>query len=665
MPRQDLTVTLSYDGTDNDAPAFSERSPATAKWGVSDEGTALGVASCAVQLDNRDELYDPADARSGLFGKIGRNTPATVTLGPEVLADGAVASWSPDREVKGPAWTDIEITGPARRVNQSKDVRSALRRTIEAANPVAYWPLEDPEGTTLPTPARPGSAEPHVLGTAAFGNTDVDGGASSLVDLMSSGSTLVFPLTGLGLTDQELHIEVAYGAAVGQTSDFIMAIGTSSFGITWNQLGTGADGDGRLHLLSFNAYLNGANVDYVVYRDDSIQSFSIPGDIGVPQEVRIGVVPSGSVTPQDWMLGHLAVYTEFSDPTDRINAAAAFVGETCEDRFTRLCGEHDVPCNVYSDGTTTRTMGPQRPDTLPKLLEEIRATDGGLIYDARDYNELEFRPHHTLLNQNPALTLTYGVNVAPPLKPATDDLNVTNDVTANPREGLPYRVARDTGPLNTSDPVDDPEGVTRQESRIDCNPEDLERLADVAGWALHEGTWPDARYRQVTVDLGKHPDLIPDVMSLRPGDVLAIEELAADDVELMVLGGIDTVGAAWRKITFNCKPAGPFRVPIVGIDGFKRIGHANSWVASNYTAGGTSLSVASSGALWSTTARTPFDIRVGGAVLRVTAVAGASSPQTFTVEATPVNGVSRDITATGSADALTRVDLDRPVYIGR
>ncbi len=664
MPSQELALTLSYDGADNAATVWSQRNPATARWGVKDEGSAIGAALCTAQLDNTSGNYDPADARSTLYGKIGRNTPATVTVGPEVLADGAVSSWSPDRGIPDTdRWTDIEITGPAQRVNASKAVMSALRRTILAANPLAYWALEDPAGTTVPSPAVPGTPTPRMEGSGEFGDTSVAGGAASLADLMSNGATLVFPLANLGLSSTELHVELAYGAAPGVATDFIMAIGTSSFPLTWNQIATGASGDGELHLLSFNAVLNGANVDYTVYRDDAIQSFSIPGDIGQPQDVRIGVVPSGAVTPEHWMLGHLAVYSTFTDPTDRIAAANGFLGEGAEDRFERLCAEHGIPSNVYSTGTDQHTMGRQLPDTLPNLLTEVARTDGGLVYDARAYNELEYRPHRSMWNQVPALTLTMDDNVAPPIRPASDTLGIANDVTATPREGVAFRVSRDSGPLNTSDPADDPEGVGRQEDEIQANPETLERLRDIAGWALHVGTWPGARYRSVTVDLDTNSDLVPDVMSLRPGDVLSIDGLDADQVELMVLGAVDTVESHARRITFNCAPAGPWRVPAVGLTGYKRIGHANSWLAANYTAGATSLSVASSGALWSTTA-SAFRIRLAGMVLDVTAVAGAASPQTFTVSATPANGVSRDVTAVGSATALTRIDIDQPVYVG-
>lgn len=40
-----------------------------------------------------------------------------------------------------------------------------------------------------------------------------------------------------------------------------------------------------------------------------------------------------------------------------------------------------------------------------------------------------------------------------------------------------------------------------------------------------------------------------------------------------------------------------------------------------------------------------MEIVVAGVVLRVTAITGSSSPQTFTVDATPLNGVVKTIPA--------------------
>jgi hypothetical protein len=48
----------------------------------------------------------------------------------------------------------------------------------------------------------------------------------------------------------------------------------------------------------------------------------------------------------------------------------------------------------------------------------------------------------------------------------------------------------------------------------------------------------------------------------------------------------------------------------------------------------------------------PFDIAVSGVQLRVTAITGETSPQTFTVDQTPVNGVTKTI-APGESVELT------------
>jgi hypothetical protein len=78
---------------------------------------------------------------------------------------------------------------------------------------------------------------------------------------------------------------------------------------------------------------------------------------------------------------------------------------------------------------------------------------------------------------------------------------------------------------------------------------------------------------------------------------------------------------------------------------------AGSEVATEFEAGtGTSLSVATTlGPLWGVTGDAnmhfPLDIRVFGVRLRVTGISGASSPQTFTVDQAPVNGVEKTVPA--------------------
>ena len=60
--------------------------------------------------------------------------------------------------------------------------------------------------------------------------------------------------------------------------------------------------------------------------------------------------------------------------------------------------------------------------------------------------------------------------------------------------------------------------------------------------------------------------------------------------------------------------------------------------------------------LWDDT-DAPFDVVASGVRLTVTAISGASSPQTFTVTVTPVNGVVKTIPAGAVVDVAT------PVYV--
>lgn len=594
------------------------------------------------------------------------------------IADGSVSSWEPDRDegydpedhTGGDSWTDIEITGPSERVNSSKAQLSAIRRSFLAARPDAYWPLEDPEGTAAPASGlHGGTAGRRISGTPAYGVTpdNLLSASVSLLDAYTTTALIELPLEGFA--DGAIQVELVAGALTGVAADFLVEVVTSS-NDHWFATSFSSDvGDGLLHHFALYAVENGANVDYTLYKDGSVESaFSLAGDVGTPLALRIGGSIASGGSGSTWYVGHVMAFGTFHDPTGRGLVGVGYLGEAPADRFMRLCEEHGIAGGVSSDdvGLGSRGMGVQPVETLANLFVECASTDMGMVSDGRGWNGLEFRPGRSLLNQTAALALTYGVNVAPPVKPATDNLGVANDVTANDRSGATAHAERSTGPLNTSDPIDDPEGIGRIEGSVDVNTEDDDQLADVAGFNLLLSTWPGARYRNVTLNLTKHPELLADAMNLRVGDLITIDDLDADQVELIVLGGKHRVVSYEHILTLNCSPGGPYRVATVGnTSDFARIGSSSSTLAADFTPGtSTSLSVAVTGPLWRTSGIVPFHVRVGGVVLNVTAVAGASSPQTFTVDATPVNGITSRVLRTTDPTALKRVNIEHPVYIG-
>lgn len=635
------------------------------------------------------------------------------------IADGAVSSWAPDRAVVADAWTDIAITGPAQRINASETVISAIRSSLNAelsannqSEPEGYWPLED-GANTLTTESRvdrtPGMAVYQAVSTITagivkFGEGTAPPGSLPVIDLSGGGSLRVilpdndsfsdiwsldwvatFPLNGADgsvpgsmltfLTDSP---GVGYITTDADSGGWRMFYGPSeTAALTGRAVAEAPPGfpaapipnpysDGLPHHYRISAAQNGGDVEITLYYDGFQvavgKDFSDDGNpttsIGRITEIRINDAnpEGGSFMPS---LGQLVLW--YSSPSDTYTMAFGYPEESCIDRYVRLLAEHGLSGGVI--GEDSPLMGAQEPATLPDLFDFIAATDGGMINDGRGWNGLEFRTGRSLYNQTPALELTFGPdgNVAA-AQPVTDDLGIANDFTAT---GLGFgdaHVERRSGPMNVNDPIDDDEGISRKPGSVEANPVDRDDLVGLATWGLHKGTWPGARYKNVTVDLTKHPELIPAVMALRPGDLLTIDQLDADMVELLILGGSHSIESYHHVVTFNCVPAGPYRVGEVDAAGM-RVSSGTSTLAADFDAGtDTSMSVAVTGALWDTSTP-PFHIRVGGVVLNVTAISGASSPQTFTVDAAPVNGVERLIAADGPA-ALTRVNLASPAFVG-
>lgn len=638
------------------------------------------------------------------------------------LAYGDVSSWEPGRAIKGDAWTGIEITGPSQRVNASKTVRSALRGSIDAdGRPAAYWPMEgyatQPDVVASAVAGVPAAAHRAFSSTVTSpfnweGDNTLPGSMNlpvlesnrtSLAGIEASVSIAPDPALGAGFwtrtaipsTDNSHSINtqaIQTLALVAGGISYSLVLVTYPPGSSLAAVPDNGEVQVRVNQLTGTTLTQSVLVTGLPFVDgwrhvyarlvtsgsDVAVSISIDDDevgTGTLTAVALGTVVKASMNAftQDAAgeesgrisVGHAVVLADDVNSLESFGslmytAGLGYPGESCGDRFERLLDEYGIAATATGDDSPA--MGPQYPDTLANQVAEIARTDGGMVYDAPRSGGMELRTGRSLYNQTPALELTYGVDVAAPLRPVTNDNGISNAVKANSRKGTQAHAERTSGPLNVSDPLDDPEGIGRIETAIDANPADDTTLPDIAGWRLHVGTWPGARYEELTVDLSANPELYVAALAVRPGDLITVDDLEADLVELLVIGGRYLVEGHHLKVTFTCIPAGPYRVGQVETAGFMRIGSSTSTLAADFDAGtDTSMSVAVTGSLWSTTA-VPFHVKVGGAVLNVTAVSGASSPQTFTVDAATVNGVTRTIRTTDPA-SLTRVDVYPPIFV--
>jgi hypothetical protein len=312
-------------------------------------------------------------------------------------------------------------------------------------------------------------------------------------------------------------------------------------------------------------------------------------------------------------------------------------------------------------------LGPQPNATLPALIEESAASDGGILYEPADVFGLGYRTLANLTNQAPALLLDYAAGeLAAQPEPTFDDQNVRNDVTVTNAGGGTARAQLETGRLSVAEP---PAGVGRYEYPVDVNVYDQAQADQRAGWELALGTVELERFPLVTLQLDS-PAFTSDsaltaaALGVRMGDRIVIANLPdhPDDVSLLVIGITEEIGAHDHRLVLNCVPELPYQVGIYTRtdDDYDRYDTAGCELAEALDTTETGVDVTTtSGPRWVDTTNYPdefpFDVIAGGERMTCTAITGTTASQTMTVTRS-VNGVVK--THAAGAD----VRLADPAY---
>lgn len=340
------------------------------------------------------------------------------------------------------------------------------------------------------------------------------------------------------------------------------------------------------------------------------------------------------------------------------NVTFGWPGETSVARAFRLCAEEGIPFDYVGVASNGGPMGPQKPLPLVDLLQECAEVDGpgGVLYEPRYTAGVALRPRVMVTAQGAAATLNYaGGQVAPPLIPSADDRPTVNLARADRVDGGTFLLEQTSGPMNTSQPGGaDPNGIGDSPGTWDTNAQTDVQLPHVAGRMIASGTVPDQRYPRVRVDftsLASNPDQQAAVLDLTVGDRLYTSDLSAaniyQDLDQIVRGGKEVSKNVRRHwVELNTAPYDPYRVAVYDDTG-TRYGLLSTLASATVSNSPASLSVATAGAvLWTTDpSMFPFFVVVGrngiGQVMQVSAISGASSPQTFTITSANVNGVAR------------------------
>ncbi|GGR80975.1 hypothetical protein GCM10010252_19380 [Streptomyces aureoverticillatus] len=675
-------------------------SPITITRGRPDEGARTDAGSCVFVLDNTTGRYSPRNPRSDLYGKIGRNTPVRISVQPNpsgprlVRFVGEIAAWPVTWGTPHTVRVSVTAAGILRRLGQgAKPFDSTLRRAIPTHEPLAYWPMEDGASATQAASPIEGVG-PLLLSGARWAQADSLPSSAPLPTIASAGSVLPMmhgpvPAPTAPLDGWNVQWLYRLDAIPAELRTF-MCIRTTGTVATWyfqsahlssriigrdahgrdvfvQNVGTGNDLFNQWVRVRFLVRQNGPNVEW---RLDWIDVGGDAGGYGSTYPGKIGR-PTGVASPPDgysplldgMALGHISVWPAESTPAYG-GAIDAWAGETVGNRMQRLAREEAVPLAYTGRLTALGTrVGPQAAATLLDLLQECADADGGILYEQRDALSLAYRTRAMHYTQAPALTLDYAAReVVAPLEPVDDDQAVRNDITIARTGGSSARAVLETGTLSVSPP---PAGIGRYTEQRTLNLHTDDQCAPTAWWALHRGTWDEARYPSVSVALHEAPHLVEQVAAVDVGARAQILNpprwLPPERVELLVEGYTEVLGVRTWDVEFSCSPGGPWLVATLDDAEYATAASDGTELAAPVTAEATTFAVrVVAGPPWPTPEQSgeafPLDVRIGGEHLVVHAVtAPAAGRQTFTVTR-GANGLSLPHPA-GAAVSLVRPAL--------
>ncbi|MCD0450761.1 hypothetical protein LO762_16410 [Actinocorallia sp. API 0066] len=610
--------------------------------------------------------------------------PAEVT-DRDYRAHAEVSSWAPRWAPASPdVRAQVEAAGITRRLGQGDaPVASTLKHALlQQGDLVAYWPCEDGQDSTQIASA----IEGHPAMAVTIEQPDYanfDGFACSdplptLTDSQWMGTVPAYDASG-GTAQLRWLFHIDAGVA-GERVITLYFTGGSLQRVAVFYGGTGGDlairahtWDGtqvldtgymdfnindRLSRMALQATQIGADVEFALVALDVGQTVGQTATVTLSSQTfgrvsGVGVNAGGGLTTGTAVFGHISVHNRITSIFDLRRQMDAWTGELAAHRIIRLCREQGVPVVVLGNPDGTAPMGPQRSGTLLELLDECARADGGILYEPRWRLALAYRTRQALYNLDPTLELEFGQDrELGELAPVDDDQATRNAVTITRQGGSSAVAELEAGTLSIQPP---PNGVGRYETSETVNVLTDDQLRDIAGWRLHLGTVDEARHPSIPLTLWDHayttPAQVEAARRLDVGGRLTITSpppwLPPAAIDQMAVGLSETITSQTHYGRVVGAPYAPWRVATADDPVLGRADTSGSELATDITASSTTFTVAiTSGPewIWEPATEFPFDILVGGEVMRVTAVAGP----TWTFETDTHGWSAADCTITRS-----------------
>jgi hypothetical protein len=585
--------------------------------------------------------------------------------------------------------TCVDAFGPLNKIALWTEYRNA----VLAKTPNYYWPLNEPSGSTTFAEAS-GNSGPSLLrydskyGPAATftpgSSTAIAGDPSGVGLLINSGATtsntpLTIVQTGLYGATPTISVGAAtypwaitwawwikhdtqppstgipifgkiadpgFTAAVADWEIISGSPSTLQFNLTSVTDTWGGDGKYHLYVGVRTASASGF-VDTLYVDGTQVATTTTAGNFATAVNTTIEFGANINLTFNRQGLinatyAHTAVWNRAlsaGEITDLWNAGKGYAGETSGARASRYLTYSWTGPTIIDTGLSV--MGASNLAAGTKTLaaaQDVTTTENGNFWvDARGNTTFASRSRRYLATTS---TYTFGERADLGELPYQEGVGFDFDPT------LVYdrvTVANSGGITAVASSSAATKKYFPNDYSATINVQNNDEAIDHANYLLNQHGAPSQRVASITLDPAGNPNLWPVVLSLEVGtrDTVKRRATAANGGAGLTMSGdffaeqishdsIDMEAGTWLT-TLMQSPVDLNQVGILDDTTYGRLGTAGASLHAGISATATSATVDLTGGDLFTTTGTPFRATIDSEVVTVTAVSGASSPQTFTI----------------------------------
>jgi hypothetical protein len=499
-----------------------------------------------------------------------RADPVDGAISPRFV--GYITSWPVEWE-ETDAYAKATITASSRlaRLGLNAAWRSLVEETYLADSPIAYFPLGEPEGSTLAADVSGlGSAPLSMVGpgtAVVFGQATGPGTDDLTAATFAGGKHLSGAVTvdaSGGLTFECFVLRSGAPASTETFMNGVSALGVSALRVSFTSTGAIiAESIVSASVTSATSYADAQTHHVVVtWSSAGVLTLYVDGVSEGSDATAAGAasfallqVGGGGGTVLTGVVAHAALYEGILSGT-RITAHTAagsdgWSGETTDARFERYTTMAGIPtAEVAAEaGSTTVAHVDTTNGNIVDLLRMCETAEAGVLHDARDGTlTLHNRAHR--YESTAVVTLDMAKQeVEADYRPVLDASALFNDITVT---GVTQAHLVSATSIEAN-------GVAT--ASITTISEDEDEPQNLAGWALWQFAEPRTRTPTLTVNalaqVGKTVDCA-DVMAVTLGDKVTVTnhpaQAGATTTSYFVEGWTEVYGPESLTITWNVSP---------------------------------------------------------------------------------------------------------------